>query len=81
MAVRGGMQPSVLLSHNRTVRSSDAEASLEPSGENVTDLTHSEWPSSVAMWTPVFPCHSRTVLSLDPDASHKSSAENATDET
>jgi len=74
-------QLSVPVSHRRTVRSLDVEASLELSAENVTECRAAEWPVSVAMWLPILLPQSRIVLSPDADASLDLSAENATEFT
>src|SRR5262249_18417236 len=41
-----GTVPSATAGHRRTVRSSDAVATLRPSGENAIWLTRSSWPRS-----------------------------------
>ena len=51
------------ISHSRTVSSVDPEASVEPSGENETDSTEPECPSSVAMFRLVATSHNLTVPS------------------
>ena len=63
------------------VRSSDADASLELSGENDTELTDLVWPDRVVISWPVLPSHSRIVQSQDAYASLKPSAVNVTQDT
>src|ERR1700733_15826892 len=55
------MRAPVLSFHRCNVwRKRDAEVILKPLGENVTQATPPEWPSSVAIGVPVLPSHSRT---------------------
>jgi hypothetical protein len=68
-------------SQSLTVSSPDADATTSPSGENATDLTQPEWPSSVGSAAPVSASQSLTVLSTDADATALPSGENATDLT
>ena len=75
------MQLPVPPSHNRTDLSLDPEASLEPSAENVTQRTVSQWPMRVLMWRPVLLPHNRMVPSPDADASLESLGENDTEFT
>ena len=63
------------------VPSLDADASLELSGENDTELTDSVWPARVAISWPVLPSHKHIVPSKAADASLKPSAVNATQRT
>ena len=65
-------------SHSLTVLSSDADASVLPSGEKATALTAYKWPSSVYSTAPDPASHSLTVLSHDADASVLPSGEKAT---
>src|SRR2546423_916701 len=64
-----------------TVLSPDADATSLPSGENATELTESEWPSSVCSAAPVTASQSLIVSSNDADATTLPSGENATDLT
>jgi hypothetical protein len=52
-----------------------------PSGENATELTGPEWPSSVCSAAPVPASQSLTVWSGEPDATSLPSGENATELT
>src|ERR1700733_7709571 len=63
------------------VLSLDADASLELSGENDTELTKSVWPVRMAISWPVLPSHRRIVPSRDADASLKPSTVNVTQRT
>src|SRR4051794_41409601 len=63
------------------VRSPEAETSRRPSVEYITELTRSEWLSSVLCRTPVAVSQSRMVRSLDADASHRPSGENVVELT
>ena len=63
------------------VRSSDADESLELSGENDTELTGQVWPARVVISWPVRPSHRRIVQSEDADASLKLSVVNAVNGT
>ena len=67
------------MGHSRTVLSQDPEARREPSALNATLVTMSEWPSRVAIDSPVATSHSRTVLSQDPEARREPPALNATE--
>ena len=71
-------QDPVAISHSRTVLSFDADATSLPSGEKLTALTQSEWPSSVLRQDPVDVSHSRTVSSSDADATSLPSGEKLT---
>lgn len=50
-----------------------------PLGENATESTEPEWPSSVRCRLPVAASHSSIVFSQEPDASCLPSGENATE--
>ena len=63
---------------SRTVLSSEADASVLPSGEKATAVTQPLWPVSVCWWVPVAGSQSRTVLSTEADASVLPSGEKAT---
>src|ERR1700733_5408130 len=63
------------------VLSLDADASLELSGENDTQLTKLVWPVRVVISWPVLPSHRRIVQSIDADARLKPSAVNVTQHT
>src|SRR4051794_37264934 len=65
----------------RIEASSEAEASVLPSGENATHATQPLCPSSERMGVPVAVFHRRTVLSDNPEASVLPSGENATEST
>jgi hypothetical protein len=75
------MQMPVLPSQSHIVLSYDAEASLDPLAENVTDVIESEWPLRMAAQRPVLASHSRAVASFEPEASLEPSTENVTDLT
>ena len=65
------------MTHGLTVLSSDADASILPSGEKTTALTDPEWPLSDCSTAPDPVSHSLTVLSYDADASVLPSGEKA----
>src|SRR5256885_12551433 len=54
---------SVAVSQSLTVPSRDADATSWPSGENTTEITEPEWPSSVPRTAPVAVSQSLTVRS------------------
>ena len=69
----------VATSHSLTILSNDPEASIEPSGENATELTIAVC-FSVAIFCLVTTSHSLTVLSsAPPEASVEPLGENATE--
>ncbi|KAL2818346.1 hypothetical protein BJX63DRAFT_384047 [Aspergillus granulosus] len=63
------------------VLSSEPEASCLPSGEKVTDITQSEWPSRVWCSSPVEGSQSLMVLSPELEASCLLSSKKVTDIT
>lgn len=71
----------VAISQVCTVRSSEADARKDPSGENVTDVTEPRCPVKVAVQPPMDKSQSRTLPSCDPDARRAPSGEKETDVT
>jgi hypothetical protein len=67
----------VRVSHILIVLSSDPEARRLPSGENVTFVTESEWPSSILSTTAVIVSHNLIVPFLDAEAKKVPSGEKA----
>ncbi len=68
----------VSTSQSGTVWSSEAEASLFPSGEKATTTSQPEWPSSVLRDAPITASESRTVQLSEAEASCLPSGENVT---
>ena len=66
-------------SHCCIVEPKNPEATLKPSGENVTEWTESECPLRVTMLAPVLASQSRTVSSSNADKNLEPSGESAMD--
>ncbi|KAM0533497.1 hypothetical protein ACHAO7_012402, partial [Fusarium culmorum] len=65
----------------RTVLSYEADATFVESCENVTEVTHSPWPSSTRSQSPVSAFQIRAVSSREADATFVESCENTTEMT
>src|SRR5882672_3119916 len=76
------MGSPVSASQRRIVLSSEPDTIRDPSGENPTELTSLECPSSdLPMGSPVSASQRRMVLSSEPDTIRDPSGENPTDLT
>lgn len=62
------------------VLSAEREASREPFGDIISDLTGCEWPSELVL-VDIEPSHSLNFPKLDPEASREQSGENTTEDT
>jgi hypothetical protein len=66
------------VSQSRTVLSWEADATVCPSGEKITAVMESSWPSRTYFCVPEAVSQSRTVLSREADATVRPSGEKVT---